>query len=1427
MANTIMSAKNTFAEGLIMDFAPDNTQATCLTSALNATLLTFNGNEMSLQNDMGNGRVETARLPDGYIPVGTCEFGDIIYIVSYNPLTNKSQIGCFPSPERNISSEELGGLHQIISWRDFQESDNTGEPTGKIKSTSVKKIIFDKPLNPGDKYFIYTDEQGALNTNKDCITDYGNSLHLYGDYPKLLKLHVVAIEDTGKINYLDTSVKWYENGDYFLQEVVNKNTDGKPDIDSYRNAISDAYSIFQSKISGKLAILAELEKINGFSCSHSVATVGKGDNKKYVVYLHTSWKTDDMDVNPSGYKILTSEFKNSSASLTYLNKSLIEEDPFKDIYSRHYELENSNNYQDYIKSLSYNAIKENFISSFSKDNDKNYIPYKITQYKEEGLYTNTFIYNALEQDINGNYYFNDNTGQPVIVYKTSNVGSQENTKYQYNSVQQKYETDTFKHNYFNIDIVKKFFEIDAKDVSGVYNYTVCPTMPYGYLDEYSINNFIDFDKIGSGIINLNEWRYYNDAEVSTLTFGLETYPEDGKGIKMIELEFYDNQGLVGNMQIKDRTSYSGSFTEIIQLDSDQSLIANPQGHPGVLLEIDKVDLSYRDSNDNLLKKKITPKEIINADINSDDIWKESINSDLYNLALMWRYNTVLIRYEGNSTITTETGIIQPGTIIKPGMSVRNINDDDLKVYQSDAGILYSNHLYLVKVIVHEQYYNSLGEFDKREADRKEVFSRWYWTNNMWNDQYYNKKDYNTLKPSVSIQVNGQFLETSDLRVNNEEVANLVFDPSSEMPPQQQTLGYHKYSITSENGNPNLKLILTPQLANDYNTFMLHPKGLDDLRYKIYEGNTKITFPETIEKIMPKDTTYIENIDLLNPIVNKQDGIVDKFTLESQEQESDLENIYYSDVTGEQLNTEGFKKYIKNASDFIQVNDENIIINDGILLSMEGQFHSKIMGAGTINKNVECPVYSPILGDIKDIEKQGLINTAVRNEVYYIAFKNIFNIYVKNYGQGSVILAEQIGDSIKYMGSLSDGNELPKNSKINISTLINKYIDTTFSGNFLPIIYFNNNRKTGFNTHVYLNNGVRTTPDKQWSDLHGNQFGDEKQWLSWANTDYTNETVNEGTAVIHDDDRIDNIIMQIAVKSRGNLWVPLNVFVRLNAFPKSEGKLTQQFGKITNNGNTNQENSVTINGFKSFAEILAALLSQVYIKTDITQSKEVTIIRDIVINNSYQEKWNKDFVVNPTLKDINSLLALKGISFDDYKKQISTYCTDNNFTNIDFSFNNTASLIRFEHVCNYNIDSILNKYSSAFNETSSNSVYMTKSIGYDIEGFQDKSVVNNGVSYLNLTKDGSKVKGQYSADSTGILLRPLNVDGERDLSGISGVKISDFMQILRVVDNNLVLNKSEQNLTCSICMESADDGNEVTQFRFDKTLQVNDNFTIIK
>ena len=82
-------AVNTFNEGLIMDLNPLTTPSNVMTSCLNGTIITYNGNEFVLQNDMGNGRVETAYLPAGYVPVGIKEHGGIVYVASYNPLTNK------------------------------------------------------------------------------------------------------------------------------------------------------------------------------------------------------------------------------------------------------------------------------------------------------------------------------------------------------------------------------------------------------------------------------------------------------------------------------------------------------------------------------------------------------------------------------------------------------------------------------------------------------------------------------------------------------------------------------------------------------------------------------------------------------------------------------------------------------------------------------------------------------------------------------------------------------------------------------------------------------------------------------------------------------------------------------------------------------------------------------------------------------------------------------------------------------------------------------------------------------------------------------------------------------------------------------------------------------------------------------------------
>ena len=135
---------STFNEGMVMDFNPLTSPDKILTNALNATLITYNGNEYCLQNDIGNGRVETAYLPAGYVPVGIKEYGGIIYVASYNPITNKSQLGSFPSPERNISSNELENAGKSISNTDFKNDSLIYKliSTSYSSSVSYKKSVF-------------------------------------------------------------------------------------------------------------------------------------------------------------------------------------------------------------------------------------------------------------------------------------------------------------------------------------------------------------------------------------------------------------------------------------------------------------------------------------------------------------------------------------------------------------------------------------------------------------------------------------------------------------------------------------------------------------------------------------------------------------------------------------------------------------------------------------------------------------------------------------------------------------------------------------------------------------------------------------------------------------------------------------------------------------------------------------------------------------------------------------------------------------------------------------------------------------------------------------------------------------------------------------------------------------------------------------
>ena len=822
MANTIRASKNTFSGGLVMDLAPDTTPNTVLTSALNATLVTFNGNEMQLQNDMGNGRVETARLPEGYIPVGTCEFGDIIYIVSYNPLTNKSQIGCFPSPERNISSEEIGSTGQILSFTDFQEIelDQYGNPikkevdeqdnpiqdeskkyilTGKLKTNSVKKIIYNNKLNPGDKFIIYDKSRKIY--GESHISDMGNISHVYGSFPKWLKIHVVAIEDSGKINYLDSTLRWYDT--YFIAQSKKDNQD-IPDIDSYRNLLSSGYSVFQSKISGKLALLVELEKITGFSCTHTIYSK-KGESKpikfikdkenktietkidventnyiaetnKYLTYINFSWETEDPNINPAAiiltdaewvgeygqygivkfweknnklielvengtnyyksvsYKlpdIQTEESTEASTEESIKQEKLIEEEKLITITTSTPSYPNDKYYEVSLDTLSYGTYK-----SFEEGSYNVILAKKLeyintgTGYSEDALTKlnikkeNSDGYLMLPKE--GYYYINalekikENDGQINFYSKSSSTGKL------FKIDSQRIE-DYIVNNYFHYPIYKRFLEftiptnekiiqndeyIDKKPniTNMVYKYTVTPAMPYGLLDEYSITNYIDFSKIGTGSIELNTWKYFVGENSLTLTLGLEVYVEDNMGISEIAIEFIDNQGVAAIYHITGKASYSGQFTEVIPLNGATS--------------------------------------------------KNNLSSLNTYRGTTWNYINGVCVHCGQQLTEYQEGCVTFSTVEKEGDKSKPIiaasKEEGKNYYMNDAGIIYFGMLYLAKITVKYCPKDALDNLDDSNDSRFKTFNRWLWTTTMFNDQYYQVKDFNDLQLTLTYDIGAKY-----------------------------------------------------------------------------------------------------------------------------------------------------------------------------------------------------------------------------------------------------------------------------------------------------------------------------------------------------------------------------------------------------------------------------------------------------------------------------------------------------------------------------------------------------------------------------------------------------------------------------------------------------------------------------------------------
>lgn len=204
-------ATNSFTKGLQMDTNPMVQDNETLTDCLNGTLITMNGNEVILQNDMGNRKVDNAFLPAGYEPVGMKEYGGIIYVAAYNPLTGRGQLGSFPSPERKFSPSDLKS--KDIDLDDFIENIGTaGNPKYIVKNNSIISLLTEKTvLHAGDKFNIYSsDIVRFLNTSQNI-----NYILPENNYKKLFTFKVGILNSQNEfVDITNTLLK--DSNNYFI-----------------------------------------------------------------------------------------------------------------------------------------------------------------------------------------------------------------------------------------------------------------------------------------------------------------------------------------------------------------------------------------------------------------------------------------------------------------------------------------------------------------------------------------------------------------------------------------------------------------------------------------------------------------------------------------------------------------------------------------------------------------------------------------------------------------------------------------------------------------------------------------------------------------------------------------------------------------------------------------------------------------------------------------------------------------------------------------------------------------------------------------------------------------------------------------------------------------------------------------------------------
>ena len=492
-------ATNQFTKGMQLDTHPMVQSNDTLTDCLNGTLITMNGNEVILQNDMGNRRVDKAFLPPGYEPVGMKEYGGIIYVAAYNPITNKSQIGSFPSPQKKLSSQGTNSGNFDFSTITDSEGVNV-EQDATLNIKVLKSDSFMLPLTKnlnlraGDKFAIYSE---GLSELKNLLTNYDNIQDDKAYSPKnrkyTLQLGVLNSQNEF-VDITKTLCRWKDFG----EEVAGENegeTVWQPDWQPVK---------YDSEVS-------EIFKFNdGYFISDAFTNTFNSET------------IEDAKLIKERQKIAANTYSYKLVGPLYLKLSL------NHIENFNYNVYGINNngvatlwFEGY---LTYNC-PDGALDLVNNSNES-YVTF------DEGTVSTDFGF-----DIIGQTPANVEVGQSTYNPSTNTYTVK---------IVKKYTNITGNNGIFDYVIGIKA-DVDTADV---------------YLRGLSTKGSINLDLLGSGEVSFSGWKFYNNFEDKStlLTFAFDAYPEYGKSFTNLKFKFngidYPKSGYLPMYNGKQTVSFS-------------------------------------------------------------------------------------------------------------------------------------------------------------------------------------------------------------------------------------------------------------------------------------------------------------------------------------------------------------------------------------------------------------------------------------------------------------------------------------------------------------------------------------------------------------------------------------------------------------------------------------------------------------------------------------------------------------------------------------------------------------------------------------------------------------------------------------------------------------------------------------------------------